>query len=137
MPMYCRRCHYNLQGLDSGVCPECGLAFDPRQPRTYWDGKLPLMRWFWTWSIFFTFATFAGGVLMSLANELFFHGQILELGWPEVVWSTGYLPFNGSRSHWHIDGILLNLLYSAAFGAGAGGLLVLVRKTQHRRPHRD
>ena len=69
--MYCRRCHYNLQGLQSGVCPECGLAFDPRQPRTYWDGKLPLMRWFWTWSIFFTFATFAGGVLIiEFAKEM-------------------------------------------------------------------
>jgi len=34
-PMFCRRCRYNLYGLTTHACPECGLAFDPQNPRTY------------------------------------------------------------------------------------------------------
>lgn len=33
--MFCRRCQYNLHGLTTQACPECGLAFDPQNPRTY------------------------------------------------------------------------------------------------------
>lgn len=33
----CRGCTYDLQGLPAGVCPECGRAFDPADPATFWD----------------------------------------------------------------------------------------------------
>lgn len=44
--MYCARCHFNLQGLHTHVCPECGHAFDPSEPATYLE-KPPgaIARW--------------------------------------------------------------------------------------------
>jgi hypothetical protein len=33
--LYCRQCRYPLRGLDSRRCPECGQAFDPADPKTY------------------------------------------------------------------------------------------------------
>ena len=32
---YCRKCGYNLFGLRSGICPECGRRFDSGNPATY------------------------------------------------------------------------------------------------------
>ncbi|GIK17130.1 MAG: hypothetical protein BroJett003_20940 [Planctomycetota bacterium] len=32
---YCLFCGYNLHGLPSDLCPECGRAFDPTNPRTF------------------------------------------------------------------------------------------------------
>ncbi|MHC5002063.1 MAG: hypothetical protein ACYTJ0_02975 [Planctomycetota bacterium] len=33
--MYCRSCQYDLTGLDTGRCPECGRPFDPSDPTTF------------------------------------------------------------------------------------------------------
>jgi hypothetical protein len=33
--MYCLKCDYGLTGVPPGPCPECGVWFDPAQPRTY------------------------------------------------------------------------------------------------------
>ncbi len=32
---YCRDCEYPLCGLDQNRCPECGLPFDPLDPKTF------------------------------------------------------------------------------------------------------
>ncbi len=32
--MHCALCNYTLDGLPAGVCPECGEAFDPANPRS-------------------------------------------------------------------------------------------------------
>ena len=32
---FCRRCGYDLAGIGSGACPECGQAFDPADPTTF------------------------------------------------------------------------------------------------------
>ncbi len=32
---YCKKCRYPLMGLTQPRCPECGLAFDLTDPRTY------------------------------------------------------------------------------------------------------
>jgi hypothetical protein len=32
---YCRRCGYDLRGLSSSLCPECGARFDPADPSTF------------------------------------------------------------------------------------------------------
>src|SRR5687768_10963227 len=32
---YCGRCFYDLRGLRSRRCPECGQPFNPNQPATY------------------------------------------------------------------------------------------------------
>ena len=34
-PMYCRKCHYSLRGLENPSCPECGHPYDPDDPGTY------------------------------------------------------------------------------------------------------
>ncbi len=33
----CLHCGYALRGLPEAVCPECGQAFDPERPETYYD----------------------------------------------------------------------------------------------------
>ena len=33
--MYCRSCQYDLNGLGTGRCPECGHPFDPADPTTF------------------------------------------------------------------------------------------------------
>jgi hypothetical protein len=33
--MFCKSCHYALQGLSEPRCPECGGVFDPNDPTTY------------------------------------------------------------------------------------------------------
>jgi len=32
---FCLKCGYNLQGLTSGQCPECGATFDPTDRHTF------------------------------------------------------------------------------------------------------
>jgi predicted Zn-ribbon and HTH transcriptional regulator len=32
-PSHCQRCGYDLTGNMSGVCPECGLAVSPSDPK--------------------------------------------------------------------------------------------------------
>jgi hypothetical protein len=32
---YCRNCGYNLTGLQSDKCPECGIEFDAQDPSTF------------------------------------------------------------------------------------------------------
>lgn len=39
--MRCLECNYNLIGLKSQVCPECGAAFDPSDPATYRPAVVP------------------------------------------------------------------------------------------------
>ncbi len=41
--MYCRQCHYDLRALTTNRCPECGHAFDPRNPDTFYS-ELPTVR---------------------------------------------------------------------------------------------
>ena len=42
-PRYCRKCGYELRGLTTPRCPECGRTFDPANPRTY--RRRPIQRW--------------------------------------------------------------------------------------------
>lgn len=37
--MFCRKCGYILDGLDSRRCPECGRPFDPADRRTFHSGS--------------------------------------------------------------------------------------------------
>jgi hypothetical protein len=33
--IYCKQCGYNLHGIESDACPECGKPFDLDKPSTY------------------------------------------------------------------------------------------------------
>ena len=35
--MRCLSCHYELKNLPQNRCPECGRAFDPTNPVTFYD----------------------------------------------------------------------------------------------------
>jgi hypothetical protein len=37
--MHCRKCHYTLDGISEGRCPECGTNFDPEDPDSYLDSS--------------------------------------------------------------------------------------------------
>lgn len=46
--MYCKQCWYDLRGIDSRTCPECGRGFQPEIPSTYsrYPGnKMPPEAW--------------------------------------------------------------------------------------------
>ncbi len=38
-PLKCPECRYDLSGLPTGNCPECGKAFTPEQVREFWKAK--------------------------------------------------------------------------------------------------
>ncbi|MGD8453869.1 MAG: hypothetical protein PVJ57_18800 [Phycisphaerae bacterium] len=38
-PKRCLDCGYILEGLSDNRCPECGRAFDPAVPKTYWTKR--------------------------------------------------------------------------------------------------
>ncbi|MGI9014674.1 MAG: hypothetical protein ACR2GY_10545, partial [Phycisphaerales bacterium] len=40
--MICRNCRYPLHGLDACRCPECGTAFDPSDPTTFFTPDPPI-----------------------------------------------------------------------------------------------
>ena len=42
--MYCRQCHYDLRALTTNRCPECGNAFDPNNPDTFYP-EYPSLGW--------------------------------------------------------------------------------------------
>lgn len=71
----CRKCRYDLAGLGAGPCPECAEPFDPRDPATFTDGRLPV----WTvWS-----AALLAGLPWAhiLAVYVAFLAARIELGW--------------------------------------------------------
>lgn len=35
--MFCRGCRYPISQIEARHCPECGRAFDPHDPKTYFD----------------------------------------------------------------------------------------------------
>lgn len=39
LPMYCRRCSYDLRGSPNSICPECGTRFDRNNALTYVTNK--------------------------------------------------------------------------------------------------
>jgi hypothetical protein len=45
--MFCKKCGYALVGLESRVCPECGLGFDPGNRKTF--SRKPPRGWVWRW----------------------------------------------------------------------------------------
>lgn len=56
--IFCPQCDYNLRGLASGVCPECGRPFDPealREPTIPWVHRRTIGRirafWHTVWMI--------------------------------------------------------------------------------------
>jgi hypothetical protein len=43
--MFCQGCGYNLFGLTSPQCPECGRPFDPNDASTFYGNAHPPKRW--------------------------------------------------------------------------------------------
>jgi hypothetical protein len=39
LPKLCLDCRYTLEGIASGICPECGRTFDPEQPPSYFTPR--------------------------------------------------------------------------------------------------
>ena len=58
--MYCRRCHYDLRGVND-TCPECGTEFHPADPASYLAGPPAPTHWT-TWVM--------RGVLLLVAGSV-------------------------------------------------------------------
>lgn len=94
--LHCTQCGYNLTGLTSRVCPECGQAFSPRQTwlanrrsedrsvaiRTRWLNWLPI-------------AVFACGLLLGVAY--------IFVPWPPT-WLLALVIWGGVElNFWRLD----------------------------------
>ena len=72
--MYCKRCRYEVRGVESGACPECGRAFDPDDPRTF-DPVLPRRGW--------CLVLLLGGVaLVGCVQTGVMVGRLIAVSWP-------------------------------------------------------
>lgn len=69
---FCLKCHYNLRGIQSVRCPECGQEFDPNDPQTY-QTKLATPRKWLGWIFHFW---------MILQSLLHFYILLRILGLP-------------------------------------------------------
>ena len=70
---YCTSCDYPLAGVPGTVCPECGRAFDPADPKTF-AAKPGARRRRWTRR-----ALYALGVLVLI--ELFAPSRVAKFTW--------------------------------------------------------
>jgi len=77
---YCKSCRYDLRGSVEPVCPECGLKYDPADPRTYLsqpNKRISLLQ-----KIFECLAIVYPLVVMAAPKVCYVAGRI-ELGhWP-------------------------------------------------------
>jgi len=69
---FCRRCGYNLHGLPENRCPECGKAFDPNNPKTYFQHAASLSRRWWAKRIIVVLVTLL--ILSSTAGLTLWYG---------------------------------------------------------------
>jgi hypothetical protein len=68
--MYCLDCDYPLDALKSDQCPECGLWFDYRDPRTFAASpSKPITRWIERkWFPLLSFVAVAGSVFLVVGG---------------------------------------------------------------------
>lgn len=79
--MHCLTCNYDLSNLTERRCPECGRAFDPNDPSTFYSGRrLRLSGWR---VVFIVLAWSSAPLLCVLAIHLVWIAARVELGyWP-------------------------------------------------------
>ena len=97
--MYCRCCHYDLRGLSTRKCPECGTDFIPGNRKTYlvtlertWNCGLP---WFCVCCVGFAMLLIGPAFLM-LGFVSFFHtmtrmklnGHSVTTFGQKIIWTT-------------------------------------------------
>ena len=66
--MLCLKCRYSLAALPRGVCPECGRAFDPTDPATFYVPRMLMLSAGWSRAPdrgHFVMAALASFVLLS------------------------------------------------------------------------
>ena len=69
---YCKHCGYDLRGLPSPRCPECGKDFDPANPRTF--ARRPPRSPVWRWAKRLTLLLLAAIALLAGTWGWFYWG---------------------------------------------------------------
>ena len=79
---YCKSCRYDLRGSMEPVCPECGRAFDPDDPDSFFtrpNQNTLLLQWV------LTLAAIVFPVVASLAPRICYWEVRMKLGyWPRA-----------------------------------------------------
>ncbi len=83
----CLTCGYSLQGDRAGICPECGRAFDPREP-AHQAQALGLPRWYHCGA-----AVLVGWPLLVLAVLNAAYVMVRPRSAGHAPWESGALEF--------------------------------------------
>ena len=129
----CLKCGYNLKGLSSDSCPECGKDFDLKTYDTLNPGIFVYAWIVWRVTLIcfaalnlFDFAV--SSVLIPYINGTF--KPIEHMGYPfHIFYATGTTHF--SNWSWHWDALMDNIALCLLIGCVIG-LLLISRKMRKR-----
>lgn len=130
--MYCRKCAYPLAELASSACPECGLAFDRADPRSF---HAQSRSWSWLRIVAIGAVTGAGAgtvalLLVALTAYLWPDGSRWPLIAPfAVAFEIGSWMYSRGQMSWIIPSALAgNALLYGIVGAAVAPVVVVVRR---------
>lgn len=105
--VFCLGCSYDLKGVGTRACPECGEAFDPEDPSTFRDTERPKQLEMRRVFVLLAISAIVGGVVLLANYTVIPRPAITRNGqWVWTVWlwlDTPYgvyhEPFNGGQRH--------------------------------------
>lgn len=129
----CLKCGYNLTGLTSDNCPECGKDFDPKRYNQLSPGWLACARVIWRMTVIcFAAVTLFDFLILNVAIPYMQSSfrPIEHVGYPfAFLRATGTTHFSNWSWHWDalVDNFALCLLAGFVLG-----LFVISRKMRQR-----
>ena len=117
--MFCKHCRYVLDYVTARRCPECGHAFDPLDPRTYWTniGWRSWLSWRRRLVLVCASAAVAIGAVTLVFNDLsdppYWLGRAVLLFNAPWLWLAWAINLDNSFVYYLLGPLINYLLYGA------------------------